>query len=106
MWGLLTVAVADPTDVAAFDLDRAWILSEGVSLRPERFGAIAYDFRTRRLVMLKDPGLADVVGSLAGYGSAREACAAVGADARRLGSLSLALGSLARSGMIRLREPS
>lgn len=88
----------------AFDLDRAWMLSEGVALRPERFGALAYDFRSRRLAMLKDPGLVDVVRALAEHASAREACAAIGVDKRRLDSFCLALDSLARSGMIRLRE--
>lgn len=98
------MAATELPDAVAFDLDRAWMLSEGVTLRPERFGALAYDFRTRRLAMLKDPGLVDVVRALAGRASAREACVAAGVDARRLDSICLALDSLARSGMIRLRE--
>jgi putative mycofactocin binding protein MftB len=100
----LTVAAADIPGAAAFDLDRPWMLSEGVALRPERFGALAYDFRTRRLSMLKDPGLVDVVRALAAHSSAREACTAIGVDTRRLDSFRVALDSLARSGMIRLRE--
>jgi len=102
--GLLTVAVLDPPGAASLVLDQAWTLSEGVALRPERFGALAYDFRTRRLSMLKDPALVSVVRALASYASARDACMAVGVDSGRLRSFGLALGALARSGMIRLRE--
>ena len=35
-------------------LDRAWRLAPQVSVRPERFGALLYDFDTRRLSFLKD----------------------------------------------------
>ena len=37
-----------------------------VALRPEPFGAMAYDFHTRRLTFLKTPQLVDVVRRLAG----------------------------------------
>ena len=36
-------------------------LSGSVALRPEPFGALAYDFHTRRLSFLKTPRLVDVV---------------------------------------------
>ena len=42
-------------------LDEAWALSPSVALRPEPFGALAYDFHTRRLSFLKTPVLVDVV---------------------------------------------
>ena len=95
--------VDGPVGGGAFDLDRAWTLSASVALRPERFGALAYDFRTRRLSMLKDPGLAEVVRRLAEFPSAREACAAVGVDDGRLSSFSRALDTLRRSGMVHER---
>ena len=43
----------------------AWRLVDSVSLRPEPFGALAYDFRTRRLSFLKTPALVEVVRGLA-----------------------------------------
>ncbi|WP_182379729.1 mycofactocin biosynthesis chaperone MftB [Nocardioides sp. WS12] len=42
-------------------VDGAWRLSGSVALRPEPFGALAYDFSTRRLSFLKTPTLVDVV---------------------------------------------
>lgn len=39
----------------------AWRLSPSVSLRPEPFGALVYDFSTRRLSFLKTLRLLDVV---------------------------------------------
>ena len=92
---------ADP-----FDLDRAWALSASVVLRPERFGALAYDFRTRRLSMLKDPGLVKVVRSLSGHVSAREACVAARVADGRLASFVQALDALRHSGMIQERSSS
>jgi len=100
------VAVAGPAGDDAFDLDHAWDLSRTVVLRPERFGALAYDFRSRRLSMLKDPRLVEVVRRLAECASAREACLAAGVDDGRLPSFARALAALERSGMIHERAPS
>ena len=53
-----------------------------MALRPERFGALAYHFGTRRLSFLKSPQLLAVVEALADHPTARDACRAVGvADA-------------------------
>jgi putative mycofactocin binding protein MftB len=62
---------------ASFDADAAWDLHESVSVRPERFGALLYDFRTRRLTFVKDPVLQKVIDSLSQSSSAREALAKV-----------------------------
>lgn len=97
------MAADGPVGGGAFDLDRAWALSASVALRPERFGALAYDFRTRRLSMLKDPRLVEVLRRLAECESAREACVAVGIDDGRLSDFSRALDTLRRSGMIHER---
>lgn len=88
------------------DLDRAWRLHAQVALRPERFGALAYHFGTRRLSFLKDLRLHEVVRTLAERPSAREACLAAGVPERELPSFARALGSLAAAGMIAPREPA
>ena len=45
----------------SFDLDRPWRLHSQVAIRPERFGALAYHFGTRRLSFLKSRKLLAVV---------------------------------------------
>ena len=45
-------------------LHERWALSGSVALRPEPFGALAYDFASRRLSFLKSPRLVRVVESL------------------------------------------
>ena len=90
----------------AFDLDRPWQVSRGVALRPERFGALAYSFDTRRLSFLKTPQLFDVVRTLGDHPSGRAACAAAGADDAQIPSLSTALSTLADTGMIVERNPA
>jgi mycofactocin biosynthesis protein MftB len=97
------MAAGQPLDAESFDLDRAWTLSPGVALRPEKFGALAYDFRSRRLSMLKDPALVAVVRRLAEHSTARDALAVSGVDTVRSGPIVRALATLARSGMIRPR---
>ncbi len=63
--------------VETFDADSPWDLHESVSVRPERFGALLYDFRTRRLTFVKDPVLQKVIDALSTSSSAREALALV-----------------------------
>jgi putative mycofactocin binding protein MftB len=90
--------------MTAFDLDRPWQVGRGVALRPERFGALAYSFDTRRLSFLKSRRLFDVVRSLAEHPSGRAACAAAGVDAGELGPVATALSTLAATGMIEERR--
>ena len=71
-------AVAAPAREAGCDLARAWTLGPQVALRPEPFGALVYDFDSRRLSFLKSPVLLEVVRSLDACASAREACFAAG----------------------------
>lgn len=47
-----------------FEPDRAYRCSPRVALRPEPFGALAYDFGTRRLSFLKTKLLVEVVRAL------------------------------------------
>ena len=83
-----------------FDLDRPWALSSGVALRPERFGALAYSFDTRRLSFLKSRPLFDVVRSLDDHPSGRAACTAAGVGDAELPRVTAALGTLADTRMI------
>lgn len=102
-----TAPAVTPTAVTPaappFDLDRAWRLHPQVALRPERFGALAYHFGTRRLSFLKDPTLLEVVETLAEHDSARAACDAAEVPGARLGAVARALGTLAGSRMIEPR---
>ncbi len=83
-----------------FDLDRPWNLSSAVALRPERFGALAYSFDTRRLSFLKSRSLFDVVRSLGDHASGRDACRCAGVADDELPQVTAALDRLAATGMI------
>jgi putative mycofactocin binding protein MftB len=74
-----------------------------VALRPERFGALAYHFGTRRLSFLKARELSEVVQMLDSHPTARSACTAAGIGEDRLPAMTQALSTLARSGMIEER---
>ena len=87
----------------AFELERPWALSPQVSLRPERFGALAYHFGTRRLSFLKSRRLLAVVESLAEQPSALAACRSAGVPEEQLAHYERALATLADTGMIRER---
>jgi mycofactocin biosynthesis protein MftB len=86
-----------------FELDRPWALDPQVALRPERFGALAYHFGTRRLSFLKSRPLMRVVESLGEQPSARAACAAAGVPEAELPRYTQALAQLADTGMIQVR---
>jgi putative mycofactocin binding protein MftB len=91
---------------AAFDADAAWELASSVSLRGEPFGALAYDFRTRKLSFLKSLELVRVVELLGVSPSASAALAAAGVSAAERSRYLAALASLARSAMITPRSAS
>jgi putative mycofactocin binding protein MftB len=75
-----------------------------VALRPERFGALAYDFGTRRLSFLKTKHLVEVVRTLEEQPDVRTTLDAVGVpDAERPGYLK-ALEGLAANGTIERRN--
>jgi mycofactocin biosynthesis protein MftB len=90
----------------AFDPSRGWTLKPSVSLRHERFGALAYDFDTRRLSFLKSPQMLKVVESLADHRDALSACRAAGIDAAELPRYEQALAALAQTRMIVPQEAS
>jgi putative mycofactocin binding protein MftB len=83
-----------------FDEHRAWALRPTVSLRPESFGALAYDFESRRLSFLKHPVLVKVVEALPTAPTASAACEAAGVSNDARGPIIRALAQLAEKGMI------
>jgi putative mycofactocin binding protein MftB len=85
-------------------LDAAWTLHPQVSIRPERFGALLYHFGTRRLSFVKTPTLLRVLNGLAEADTAREACTCAGVEDAQLPGYQRALGTLASSSMIRMRD--
>ncbi len=86
------------------ELEEAWALSPSVALRPEPFGAMAYDFATRRLSFLKHPKLVDLVRRLEHRPSALEACRDAGVDDGQLAEFAAALRRLAETGMLVRRD--
>ena len=81
------------------DVDAPWQLHPSVAVRPEEFGALLYDFRSRRLSFLTSRTLLAAVRSLGGVRSVREVCdELVGDDERR--AVERGLTSLVDSGML------
>lgn len=81
-------------------LEQAWRLSDSVSLRPEPFGAMAYDFATRRLSFLKSKPLVDVVERLAACATVGEALVEAGIPDGQRPRYLRALEELAASGIL------
>ena len=77
-----------------------WRLSGSVSLRPEPFGAMAYDFATRRLSFLKSRDLVAVVEQLADAATVDDALEQVGIRPDQQGRYVRALEELARTGIL------
>jgi putative mycofactocin binding protein MftB len=96
----LSVAQAAPG--AAFASERAWQLSPEVALRDEAFGALAYQYRNRRLVFLKSRQLVALVTSLQDYPSAAAAIKALVPEGQR-SHYERALSKLAASEVIGAR---
>jgi putative mycofactocin binding protein MftB len=77
-----------------------WRLHPQVALRPERFGALAYHFGSRRLSFLKSRRLLEVVQGLETAPDASAACRAAGVPEAELPSYQRALAKLAETDMI------
>ncbi|WP_344020969.1 mycofactocin biosynthesis chaperone MftB, partial [Pseudonocardia kongjuensis] len=67
---------------------------------PEPFGALVYDFVTRKLSFLKTPELVEVVTGLERHPDARSAVEAAGVPAAQHEAYLKALSGLLRSGTI------
>jgi mycofactocin biosynthesis protein MftB len=89
---------AQATD--GFDLARPWRLDDRVAIRPERFGALAYHFGTRRLSFIKTRKLLSVVQALSEHPSGLDACRSAGVTEQELSAYARALETLHRSGML------
>ncbi|MEZ5077599.1 MAG: mycofactocin biosynthesis chaperone MftB [Solirubrobacterales bacterium] len=85
---------------AQTELSGRWRLSPQVALRPERFGALAYHFGTRRLSFLKSRTLLEVVQRLEREPDPVAACRAAGVADAQLPGYRRALATLAQTGMI------
>ena len=85
-------------------LHERWELSGSVALRPEPFGALAYDFDSRRLTFLKSPGLVRVVRALGDGGDVEAALVAADVPQDQWPRYLQALAALAESHMLRLTE--
>lgn len=81
-------------------LDRQLALHPRVALRPEPFGALAYQYDTRRLVFLRHPDVVRVVRSLGEHATLADALRACDIDRRRWPAFESALQSLIESEMI------
>jgi putative mycofactocin binding protein MftB len=97
------MACAASTD-AVFEPDQAYRCSPRVALRPEPFGALAYDFGTRRLSFLKTPLLVEVVRTLADQPDVHTTLDAAGVPDEQRASYLKALEGLARTGTIEQRD--
>jgi putative mycofactocin binding protein MftB len=85
---------------AETQLSGRWRLHPQVALRPERFGALAYHFGSRRLSFLKSRRLLAVVQGLEAAPDPTAACRAAGVAQAELPSYRQALATLAETGMI------
>ncbi|MDQ1631829.1 MAG: mycofactocin biosynthesis protein MftB [Frankiaceae bacterium] len=81
------------------DLDAPWQLHPSVAVRPEEFGALLYDFRTRRLSFLTSRTLLAAVRGLDGVRSVRQVCDELVPEPERR-AVERGLASLVESGML------
>jgi mycofactocin biosynthesis protein MftB len=88
------------TKPVSFDSSLPWALSPRVSVRPEPFGALLYNFGTRQLSFLKDLRLVRVVQSLENYPDARSACRAHQVTEAEQPQFDAALARLAAGAML------
>ncbi|GAA3438364.1 mycofactocin biosynthesis chaperone MftB [Kutzneria kofuensis] len=87
-----------------FDPKRPYRRAPQVALRPEPFGALVYDFTTRRLSFLKTKQLAEVVASLENHADVDSTLDDVGVVAGQRAAYLHALAGLADAGTIQPRE--
>jgi len=83
-----------------FDASRCYRINPAVTVRPEPFGALAYDFRRRRLTYLAAGDLVEVLEALGEQPSAAAAMGAVGVPPQRRAALERALGALLERGVL------
>lgn len=96
--------VDQPAPKPAFAPERPYRISGSVSVRQESFGALVYDFHTRRLSFLKTRPLVRVVEGLADHPDVHGALEAAEVPAAQRDQYLTALAGLARAGTIEPRE--
>ncbi|UQS26281.1 mycofactocin biosynthesis chaperone MftB [Amycolatopsis thermalba] len=89
--------------LTVFDPDQAYRCSPRVALRPEPFGALAYDFGTRRLAFLKTKILVEVVRTLGDQPDVHTTLDAAGVPDDQRPAYLTALAGLAENGTIEPR---
>ncbi|MFD2418808.1 mycofactocin biosynthesis chaperone MftB [Amycolatopsis pigmentata] len=92
------------SETSVFDPGRAYRRSPRVALRPEPFGALAYDFGTRKLSFLKTPMLVEVVRTLENQPDVHATLDAAGVPGDQRAAYLKALAGLAEAGTIEPRE--
>ena len=95
---------ASPAGVDDFAPERPYRISGSVSVRPESFGALVYDFTTRRLSFLKTRPLVAVVTGLADHPDVHGALDAAEVPAAQRDQYLKALAGLAQAGTIQRRS--
>ncbi|MEJ2867369.1 mycofactocin biosynthesis chaperone MftB [Actinomycetospora sp. OC33-EN08] len=88
----------------AFDPALPYRLSSSVSVRPESFGALVYDFHTRRLSFLKTKPLVRVVQALEHHHDVHGALETAEVPTTQRDQYLRALAGLADAGTIRRRD--
>ncbi|MFJ9522968.1 mycofactocin biosynthesis chaperone MftB [Kitasatospora sp. NPDC101801] len=89
--------------MSSFDPDLPYQCAPSVALRPEPFGALAYDFSTRRLSFLKSPELVKTVRALILNPDVHGALDQAGVPAGQRRAYLTALAGLAEAGTIQPR---
>ena len=84
-------------------LETACELDPRVSLRPERFGALAYHYGNRKLVFLQHPDVVAVVQDLSRHSTLANTLTALGVHPDRWPSFVAAIDSLHSSEIVRVR---
>ncbi|MGW6331795.1 mycofactocin biosynthesis chaperone MftB [Nocardia rhamnosiphila] len=92
------------TETAPFDPARPYRLAPSVAVRPEPFGALLYDYGTRRLSFLKTPDLVRVVRGLSEHDDVAAALTAAHVPAVERARYLSALAGLAETGTIEPRH--
>jgi putative mycofactocin binding protein MftB len=92
------------TPAGDFDPDRPHRLSSSVSVRTESFGALVYDFHTRRLSFLKTKPLVHVVQALERHDDVHGALVEAGVTGSERDQYLRALAGLAQAGTIERRD--
>lgn len=76
------------------------MLAPSVAMRPEGFGALLYNFHTRRLTFIKDSDLATLVSCLDGHSTLESARLRSGVPEHRASEMLQALANLEARGTL------